>query len=175
MRAGPANRKLLLTTHVVTSVGLLGAVAAFLGLAIAGLVSGARGPAVYPAMDMITTYVIVPLALVGLVVGVVQSLMTQWGLFRHCWVLIKLILTVIVVVVLMLQIENIRFLGTLPAEALVGEEMMTPRFSMVLHAGGGLLVLLVTTILSVYKPRGLTRYGWKRRQISGLDQQVLED
>ena len=29
--------------------------------------------------------------------------------------------------------------------------------------GGGLLVLIMTTILSVYKPRGLIRYG-KRNQ-----------
>lgn len=35
--------------------------------------------------------------------------------------------------------------------------------SMVIHAAGGLLVLLTTTILSVYKPRGLTRYGQRKR------------
>jgi len=33
----------------------------------------------------------------------------------------------------------------------------------VVHAGGGLLVLLVPMILSVYKPRGMTRYG-RRKQ-----------
>ncbi len=31
-----------------------------------------------------------------------------------------------------------------------------------LHAGGGLLVLLITTVLAVYKPRGLTPYGWRK-------------
>ncbi len=38
------------------------------------------------------------------------------------------------------------------------------------HAGGGLLVLLVITVLNVYKPRGLTPYGWRKqheqRQVS---------
>ena len=32
------------------------------------------------------------------------------------------------------------------------------------HAGGGLLVLLVVQVLNVYKPRGLTRYGWRKQQ-----------
>jgi hypothetical protein len=36
-----------------------------------------------------------------------------------------------------------------------------------LHAGGGLAILLVIATLNVYKPRGLTPYGWRvqmRRQ-----------
>lgn len=32
------------------------------------------------------------------------------------------------------------------------------------HSIGGLIVLLVATILSVYKPRGVTRYGWRKQQ-----------
>lgn len=32
-----------------------------------------------------------------------------------------------------------------------------------LHAGVGLLVLLVITGLNVYKPRGMTRYGWRKQ------------
>jgi hypothetical protein len=33
-----------------------------------------------------------------------------------------------------------------------------------LHPGVGLLVLLVITGLNVYKPRGLTPYGWRKQQ-----------
>jgi hypothetical protein len=33
----------------------------------------------------------------------------------------------------------------------------------IVHAGGGLLVLLVTMILSVYKPRGMTAHGWRKQ------------
>jgi hypothetical protein len=32
------------------------------------------------------------------------------------------------------------------------------------HPGVGLVVLLVITVLNVYKPRGLTRYGWRKQQ-----------
>ena len=31
---------------------------------------------------------------------------------------------------------------------------------------GGLLVLLVITVLNVYKPRGLTPYGWRKQEES---------
>jgi hypothetical protein len=36
--------------------------------------------------------------------------------------------------------------------------------SELLHAGIGLLVLLVIQVLNVYKPRGLTPYGWRKQQ-----------
>jgi hypothetical protein len=32
----------------------------------------------------------------------------------------------------------------------------------VVHATGGLLVLLAATVLAIYKPRGLARYGYRR-------------
>ncbi len=33
-----------------------------------------------------------------------------------------------------------------------------------LHAGGALLLLLLATVLGLYKPRGITRYGWRKQQ-----------
>jgi hypothetical protein len=35
--------------------------------------------------------------------------------------------------------------------------------SPVLHAGAALLLMLASTTLSVYKPRGTTRYGWRKQ------------
>ena len=32
-----------------------------------------------------------------------------------------------------------------------------------LHAGAALLLLLVVTTLAVYKPRGMTPYGWRKQ------------
>lgn len=54
--------------------------------------------------------------------------------------------------------------------ARLAEETILPRadlhavgLQLVVHAAGGLLVLLVPVVLSVYKPRGLTPYG-RRKQ-----------
>ena len=93
----PRLRKFALTAHVVSSVGWLGAVAAFLALAVAGLTSRDAQVvrAAYLAMDLIARLVIVPAALASLLTGFVQSLGTPWGLFRHYWVLAKLLITVL--------------------------------------------------------------------------------
>lgn len=160
MTIGGPIRKALLTVHIVSSVGMLGAVAAFLVLAVVGL--GAKNAAVYSAMDLVTGYAVVPLAWASLLIGILQSLATPWGLFRHYWILIKLALTTLALAVLLLQVGPIRLLAELPPETLLGEQWTSTRFSTVLHAGGGLAVLLLATVLSVYKPRGLTRYGWNR-------------
>ena len=162
----PRLRKLALTAHVVSSVGWLGAVAAFLALAVAGLTSqdAQTVRAAYLAMELTGWFVIVPLAFASLLTGLVQSLGTTWGLFRHYWVLAKLLITVLATIVLLLQMESISYLAGVAAEMTFSSvDLREARISLVAHAGGGLLVLLVPAALSVYKPRGMTRYG-RRKQ-----------
>jgi hypothetical protein len=86
---GPRLRKGALTAHVVCSVGWLGAVAVFLALAVAGLTSEDVGlvRGAYLTMDWAAWFVLVPLSFASLLTGVVQSLGTTWGLFRHYWTL----------------------------------------------------------------------------------------
>ncbi len=163
----PRFRKLLLTAHITLSVGWLGAVAAFLVLSIAGLTSRnaetVRGA--YLAMKLIAWFVIVPLAVASLLSGIVQSLCTTWGLFRHYWVLAKLFLTVFATIVLLLKMKLIGYVaGAAATAALSSADLHKPRMELVVHAGGGLLVLLVITTLSVFKPWGLTRYGQRKLQ-----------
>ncbi|MBY5838568.1 hypothetical protein J3P71_22695 [Rhizobium leguminosarum] len=158
-------RKVALVVHVVSSVGSLGAVAAFLALAIIGL-AGQDDRLVrstYVAADVLARVVIVPLVMASFLSGLVQSLGTTWGLFRHYWVLVKFLLNLLVVVVLLLQVKGIVYLGVASLESTMSNsDQLDLRRSLVIHAAGGLVVLLVTTALSVYKPRGMTRYGWRR-------------
>lgn len=152
-------RKLVLVFHVTSSVGFLGAVAAFLALAIAGATADqAVAIALYQAIQVLTWQVIVPLAFATLVIGAVQSLGTAWGLIRYYWVIVKLVLTMTAIAVLMLQTQTVDALAT-AARAGDFTGLTGARFSMMLHGSGGLLVLLIATALSVYKPRGLTTYG----------------
>ena len=82
--------------------------------------------------------------------------------------LVKLILTVIATVVLAVRLGDIRFLGDQAADArLTNTGYRDERATMVVHAAGGLLVLLATTILAIFKPAGRTRYGWRRVQEKG--------
>jgi len=162
----PRLRQFALTLHVASSVGLLGTIAAFLALVVAGLTSqdAPMVRAAYLAMPLIARFVIVPLTLASLLTGLVQSLGTAWGLFRHYWVLVKLLLTAFAAMVLLLKIELIDEAARLAAAAtLPRAELHAAGIQLALHAIGGLLVLLVPTILSVYKPPGLTRYGWRKQ------------
>lgn len=166
MTMTPNLRKFALTTHITSSVGLLGSIAAFLALAVAGLISQDAHVvrAVYLAMDLTASFVIVPLAFASLLTGVIQSLGTSWGLFRHYWVLAKLLLTAVATIVLLLKMELISFAARLAAEtSLQRVDLRTAGIELTVHAAVGLLVLLVPAVLSVYKPRGLTAYG-KRMQ-----------
>jgi hypothetical protein len=164
----PALRKFALTAHVTSSVGLLGAVAGFLALAIAGLTSQDTEMmrAAYLAMELLAWFVIVPLTFASLFIGIVESLGTPWGLFRHYWVLVKLLLTVVVTVVLLLQMKLISTMARVAAQTALSSsiDLHGARIQLVVHAAGGLLVLLVPAALSVYKPRGMTPYGWRKQR-----------
>jgi uncharacterized membrane protein len=158
----PRVRKLVLIAHITTSVGWMGAVLAYIGLDVTASRTQDvdRALAAYVAMEVVATSVIVPLALVSVVIGVINALGTPWGLFRHYWVLVKLLLTLVATAVLLAESQTIRALAT---AAQAGEDPRTLPGTLV-HSIGGLLVLLIVMILSVYKPRGMTRYGWRRQQ-----------
>lgn len=166
MTMTPRLRKFVLIAHIVTSVGSLGAVAVFQALAVAGLTSqdAHMVRAAYVTMTFTASFVIVPLVLASLLIGLVQSLGTPWGLIRHYWVLAKLLLTVITIIVLLMQMKGIAYMAGVAAETtLSGSDLLGLRRSIPTHAAGGLLVLLVLVALSIYKPRGMTRHGWRKQ------------
>ena len=105
----PRLRKFALTAHITSSVGLLGVIAGFLALAVAGLTSeDARTVrAAYLAMELTARFVIVPLVFASLLIGIVQSLGTKWGLFRHYWVVAKLLLTILATIILLLRCRSL--------------------------------------------------------------------
>lgn len=169
MRAG--IRKFVLTAHLTTSVGWLGAVGAFLALAVAGT-TGADARVVrsaYLAMSLLFSYVVVPLAFGSLLTGLVLALGTAWGLFRHYWVVFKLLLTCVSIFVLLVQSKPIHHLAALAADPTFSVAGLPEAHRPLIHAAGGLLVLLVVQVLGVYKPRGLTRYGRRMQQLATSD------
>lgn len=161
----PALRKAALTAHVTASVGWLGSVLAFLALAVAGIAveDEQQVRAAYLAMEVLGWAVLVPLAAATFVTGLVQSLGTSWGLIRHYWVLIKLVLTVAATTVLLLYTGTLTDLAdAAAAPAVLGPSSPLPSASPVVHSAAALLVLFIAAVLSVYKPRGLTPHGWRR-------------
>jgi hypothetical protein len=164
MTMPPSFRKFALTAHVTTTVGWLGAVVVFLALSVVGLTSQdaqtVRGA--YLVMEPAAWLVLVPLAFASLLTGMVQALGTAWGLFRHFWVLFKLLMTVFVTIVLLIYMETFSFMAGVAANP-SADLGVVRNASPMLHAALALLVLLVAVTLAVYKPRGMTRYGWRKQ------------
>lgn len=176
MQLPAGARRAALVTHVVTSVGWLGAVAAFLTLAVTAVRTGdaATQRALYIAMEVMGYTALVPLSLASFTSGLVQSLGTPWGLLRHWWVIAKLAIAVIATAVLLLYTSTLRLLSDAAASpGLVDNRTLLPSSSPVLHSAAAMLVLLVAAALSVYKPKGLTRHGWRKQQQRRAEQSQI--
>jgi hypothetical protein len=162
----PRLRKFALTIHITSSVGWFGAVIAYLSLAIVTRTSQdvQMVRAAYFALEPITMYVLVPLSFASLLTGLIMSLGTQWGLYRHYWVLFKLLLTILSTVVLLGFTQTMRRMVAVASDPTTSITELSAMGAGIEHAVGALVVLLVITILSVYKPRGITSYGWSKMQ-----------
>jgi len=159
-----ALRRFVFTTHVTSSVGWAGAVLVFLALAAIGLTSQheptVRG--VYLVMAPAAWFVLVPLAHASLLSGVAISLGTPWGLFSHYWVVAKLVITLFSTVILLIYMGTFRQMAGVAADPVVALGLVRNPSPMV-HSILALILLLLATVLGVYKPFGMTEYG-KRQQ-----------
>ena len=175
MTMTPRLSKFILTTHITFSIGWLGTVSAFLVLAVAGIVgSNQTVRAVYIAMELIAWFVIVPFCFASLLTGLIQSLGTSWGLFRHYWIVVKLFLTLIATIVLMLHMQPISYLSKMASETiLLAADLRDLRIQLVADAGAALLVLLATTTISVYKPWGKIEFGFSIPRFKSIAKKPL--
>ncbi|GIH11132.1 hypothetical protein Rhe02_91990 [Rhizocola hellebori] len=147
-RLTPRWRKALLTVHIVTSVGWLGISAVLLTLGVAGA-RGADPELVYPAMGLIGTALLTPLVVVAWVFGLLSSLLTPWGVFKHWWVTVKLVATTILTVLVLFVLgPTLRLAAT---GAALGPEA---REQLLAAPIVQTVALIVITVLSTYKPWG---------------------
>ncbi len=162
----PALRKLALAVHLTCSVGWIGAVAAYLVLDVT--VATSQDPqTVRPAwiaMGLVVAWAIVPLAIASLLTGLVMALFTKWGLFRHWWVLISLLLTIGASLVLWSETGVIGAAAAIAADATASTNELLALPPTLPHSIGGMAVLLIIQTLNIYKAQGLTRYGWRKQQ-----------
>jgi hypothetical protein len=153
-------RKLALALHISLSLGWVGAAVAYLAPSVAATTTTSEDTvrAAWIAQEVIGWYAIVPLATGALVSGLVMSLGTRWGLFRHYWVVITLALTTVSTVILLLHMSTVSAMADVARD---GQIDMGAYGGDLLHPALGVVVLVFVTALNVYKPRGLTRYGWR--------------
>jgi hypothetical protein len=177
----PGLRKFALAVHLTFSVGWIGAVAAYMVLDVAAATSQDAQTlrAAYLGMESIALSIIVPLAFASLVTGLVMSVGTRWGLFRHYWVLISLLLTIIATAVLLVETQVISSLAQVAADRTTSSDDLRAMGSTLVHSVGGTVVLVAVLVLNLYKPRGMTRYGQRKqreqRNDGGSDHLAVDD
>ena len=160
-------RRFLLMVHVVSSIGWLGAIVVFIALGLVGVTRAASPDVVrvvYPSLELIGWYVLVPFSVAALLTGVVQSLGTEWGLFRHYWVAAKFILTAGATGLLLLHMRAVSRAAVLASSGVFDREFSRLQVRLVIDATLAAIVLIVATVLSMYKPGGLTAYGLRQQQ-----------
>lgn len=164
MKLRPAPRRLLLAVHLICSVGWIGAVCAYLVLAFAVLTSANRETmrAAWVGMNLIGWYALVPLAILSLLTGVLLALTSRWGLLRHYWVVISLVGTAALTAVLVLHMPDVARQAEMARRA--NPAHLETMGSDIPHALTGLVLLVGILVINIYKPRGLTRYGWRRER-----------
>ena len=160
-------RTIMVTSHVTTSVGWLGAVLAFLVLSVAAVESTEvmTRCSAYVAMGLIGWVAILPLAVGSFVSGMALGLGTEWGLIRHRWILTKLIATTALLIGLVVHQTTA---VSRAAELARGVEVGTAAIALpldqlgwqlVIDAGFAAVFLIGITALSFIKPWGRTRLG----------------
>ena len=164
MVMSPSIRKLALTAHVISSIGWVGALAVFLAHSIVSVTSDdvqiVRAACL--AMGLSAWFVILPFSLASLATGLLQAVGTAWGLLRHYWVVIKLLSTSVATAVLLLKLAPISSLAAAAKTlSFTSSELLDLKTSLLAHAAGGLVVLLLATVLAIYKPAGITARGVK--------------
>lgn len=163
MTFGSRTRKAVLTTHIASSVGWLGAVAAVIALATAGLAADDADVrrAAFIATELIGWAVLIPLAVVSFATGVAQSLGTSWGLLRHYWVVYKLAITLVSTIVLVLYTQTLATYADVAARPTwaPSDLRILDDPSLLIHAGIVALLLSLATGLAVFKPSGRTARG----------------
>jgi hypothetical protein len=166
MRLTSRTRKVLLTAHVTSAVGWMGAVACYLTLAVAGLVGqhSETVQAAYIAMNLISWFVIVPLGITTPATGIVQAIGTPWGLMRHYWVATKFLVTIpCSIVLLMHMLPTIQLAQAALQGQVTGDALHDLRVQLVADSAVALVVLVFAASLAVVKPKGLTEDGVRLR------------
>jgi len=66
--------------------------------------------------------------------------------------------------VLLIETRTIKSYAQVARDPAASTEALRALGSTLVHSIGGTVVLLVILVLNIYKPRGMTAYGWRKQQ-----------
>ena len=175
VRAGAPSRRgrrrqPLLVAHIGLSVGWIGLNTALLTLAVVGLATNdpATLRAIYVSLGWLGLVLIAPFSVGTLITGVLVAIRGRWGVLRHWWVAVKLLIAVGVTIganlLLDLRLQSAaNRVTTLSGSALTGPSLGVARYVAVVLPIIQMGFLLTALMLAIYRPWGLTCFGARQR------------
>ena len=141
------QRRWLLSAHILCTIAWLGPAFCYLTLAILAATTMDPGleQAAYAVMALLDQHLVLGAAIGTLVTGVLLSVMTNWGLTRWYWIIVKAIATPLAI-----MLETFA-LGSLLEEAMAGG---VPHARLIGAFVGHTATMSALVVLSVLKPWG---------------------
>lgn len=173
MSLSPTLRKQLLTLHIISTMVWLGSASSYIpiGIYVVNSQDAEMIRFAIQIMSIIVNFIVVPVAFVSLLTGVILSLGTRWGLLRHYWIVVKLLLNVFAVIMLVNYAVLLSRAAAIAAQTTWSsadiEILQAPNH--ISHPIGSVVIVVTATILSVYKPRGMTKFGRRQSAGRGMD------
>jgi hypothetical protein len=166
---GRRARQAVLTVHLISSLGWIGADLGLLVLAITASANGTPrvGQGACVALAFLATWITAPVSVIALISGVLLSMATKWGVFRYTWVVVSLVLNALMVLLVVFALGPLyrgaeHLVLAAPATSPVADILGGRRFELMAPPCVAFVVLTGVTIINVYKPWG--RFGWPRRR-----------
>lgn len=157
MKLAPRVRKAVLTLHIVSAGAWIGVdvlVAVLAGVGLGGGSGAVRGLALRALAEFVVAPMLVS-ALVCLGSGLLLGLATKWGLVRYWWVAVKLVMNVLLCVLIVVALRpGMADVGAAGAAIEAGRAPVADISFLVFPPTVSLTMLVVATVLSVYKPGG---------------------
>lgn len=155
-------RRVLVIVHVAASVALLGQLWVNTVLAVVAMRSTdpVMADAAYRFLTVLVPASAIPLSVISMLTGIVLGLGTKWGVLRHRWVSLKVVL-LIATVALGISVQGPLVLGLIEAPTRAAQ------WAHLAVGVGQASMIIAATALSVVKPGG----RWRRaRTAAGAPQ-----
>ncbi|MFC4591742.1 M48 family metalloprotease [Sphaerisporangium corydalis] len=157
-RLSRRGRQTLLVLHYVSSVGWLGVGLCQLTLNVVALTTGdpALRHAAHEFAHILDRSVLTFLAVGAAVTGILLAVRGKWGLFKHRWIVVKLVVNVALIIATPIWVGS--WIGQ-AIKATAGETPATgyPRGELMGSSVVIVSTLLIVTVISVVKPWGRRR------------------
>ncbi|MFD1957374.1 hypothetical protein ACFSL6_25200 [Paenibacillus thailandensis] len=160
-RLNQKKKSLLVAIHVIAVASWIGGTLGMLllGLYLQSAENGEQLAYTLSSMEIIDENLLKYPALLSLLTGILLSVWTQWGLVKHYWVVIKLVLTVVTIMLGILYLNDwTASLGVLIEDtglaALRSGQFRSTWLSIMIMGSFNLFCLVFMVFITYFKPFG---------------------